>query len=127
MPDKLDAYERDLIAEALAAGRVTVCPPRTYAINLYETVDPREMQSRQFANLARAKRLREAEDRRKGSREFEHIERTFTASEREARREKVAALVDQGVSQRRIAARLGLSKSTVNEDVKFLQKQRKAA
>lgn len=190
MPDKLDAYERNLIAEALAAGRVTICPPRTYAIDLIEPITPRAVQDAQFARMARARRLREAEERRERAANPKRSNAVFSEAVREARREavreladgtlsvpdilkileargipftrdavnkdvqwwrargvdartsgmslstatelaerreKVAALLAEGLSQRKIAERLGMRKATVGDDVKFLNKQRKAA
>jgi len=94
--------ERALIDEAIAAGRVTFCPPRTFS------EWPAEDGARLSLGEARAKAKTAFWGGKPGRKPDPAIE---------ARRRKVSALAAEGLDYRAISARLGISPHLAKVDL----------
>lgn len=141
MPDALTPTERALIEKALAAGRVTRCPPRTHALDPTVGLRPKDVSAIQFKAMVRANRLRKAERREEGREEpappkpqrapSPHLLRGLSPEKTariEARRRAVIAVSDGIRSARDIAALLkplgyNVSNVTVSHDIHKLKQR----
>lgn len=106
-PLRLTPQERALVAEAIAAGRLTLCPP---AIG---TVTPAGMPPEARQRVSEIVLASPSHRRYRGAREAEVI----------TRRRRVERLRAAGACRREIAATIGVCISTVDKDLQALRRR----
>ena len=121
MPDKLTNQERQLIDEAVAAGRVTVVPQGQSGVNL-EAMSWMEQRDQHWrlAN-ARLNRLNAAAGELAANRRVTGY-RSPQSIEMDR---KVAKLLVMGMTQRQIAAATGLTMSAVAQRIARMKRTQK--
>lgn len=96
MPDPITPQERKAIDDAIAAGKVEVCPPRTYAID----------------SLTGENRITGKSNRWGNNRQTPDLK---------LRRDKLLQLADGKRSAKAIAAALNITTKNLDNDIRYLR------